>query len=307
MFAEFLRDFIPIGILKNVRPEDIEDISERFLPLFQEARDSDTVKRINLKDGGGPLFVITIVEHESKVNHRASFKMLQYICLALDQYEKDVNRTVAALSQTKDFRYPPVLPVIFYDGPDEWTAALNFAGRTEGQDIFARYTPSFEYVLVNLNQYTLEDITRFGDTLSVIMAVGKLPRKGGSAALEKLFRDYVSTLNIPHNLRKLVTDVITVLLSKAEFPEIRITAITDVIEKKEVSGMFEGIVASIKDERRKAVRKAQKETREKTREKDAEKFHQDKLQSARKLKARGLSDEDTADILSLPVEEVTAL
>ncbi|MCL2069491.1 MAG: hypothetical protein FWH19_00715, partial [Treponema sp.] len=43
------------------KPEDIEDISERFLPLFQENRDADTVKRINLK-GPTPLFVIAILE-----------------------------------------------------------------------------------------------------------------------------------------------------------------------------------------------------------------------------------------------------
>jgi len=46
--------------------------------LFQDSRDSDTVKRISLRDNP-PLFVIAILEHESGVNHRASFKMLQYI------------------------------------------------------------------------------------------------------------------------------------------------------------------------------------------------------------------------------------
>ena len=48
LFAEFLRDFIPVEILKDVSPSDIEDITERFLPLFDENKDSDTVKRISL-------------------------------------------------------------------------------------------------------------------------------------------------------------------------------------------------------------------------------------------------------------------
>ncbi|MDR1933665.1 MAG: Rpn family recombination-promoting nuclease/putative transposase, partial [Spirochaetales bacterium] len=157
LFVEFLRDFIPIDILKDVKPEAIEDISERFLPLFQEGRDSDTVKRISLKDGGAPLFVIAVVEHESKVNYRAGFKMLQYICLILDQYEKEVNREHPGIIQTKDFSYPPVLPVIFYDGPETWTAPLNFADRTEMCGIFAKYVPGFEYLLVELNRYSQED------------------------------------------------------------------------------------------------------------------------------------------------------
>ena len=43
--AQFLRGYTNLEILKNIRPEDIEDISERFLPLWQENRDSDSVKR----------------------------------------------------------------------------------------------------------------------------------------------------------------------------------------------------------------------------------------------------------------------
>jgi hypothetical protein len=41
LFVEFLRDFVPIGLLKEVNPGDIEDMTERFLPLFQDNKDSE--------------------------------------------------------------------------------------------------------------------------------------------------------------------------------------------------------------------------------------------------------------------------
>ena len=44
--AQFLRGYLDIDLLKDVKPEDIEDISERFLPMWQEDRDSDSVKKI---------------------------------------------------------------------------------------------------------------------------------------------------------------------------------------------------------------------------------------------------------------------
>ena len=78
LFADFIRDFIPIDILKDVKPGDIEDMRERFLPLFEENRDADTVKKINLA-GNTPFFIIAILEHESKVNFRSCFKMLFYM------------------------------------------------------------------------------------------------------------------------------------------------------------------------------------------------------------------------------------
>ena len=43
--AQFLRGYTNIELLKDVQPEDIEDISERFLPMWQEGRDSDSVKK----------------------------------------------------------------------------------------------------------------------------------------------------------------------------------------------------------------------------------------------------------------------
>ena len=65
LFADFLRDFIHVDILKDVEPEDIEDMRERFVLLFQEQRDADTVKRISLK-GGTPFFVIAILDNSRR-------------------------------------------------------------------------------------------------------------------------------------------------------------------------------------------------------------------------------------------------
>jgi len=43
LFTEFLRDFINIEVLSDIDPADIEDISERLIPLFTNQKDSDTI------------------------------------------------------------------------------------------------------------------------------------------------------------------------------------------------------------------------------------------------------------------------
>ena len=50
LYAQFLRDYSNIPMLKNVQPEDIEDVSERFVHLFCEDRNADTVKRVKLEN-----------------------------------------------------------------------------------------------------------------------------------------------------------------------------------------------------------------------------------------------------------------
>ena len=44
--AQFLRGYTDVELLRDIQPEDIEDISERFLWMWQEVRDSDSVKKI---------------------------------------------------------------------------------------------------------------------------------------------------------------------------------------------------------------------------------------------------------------------
>jgi hypothetical protein len=206
---------VPIDLLKEITPEDIEDITERYLPLFQDSKDSDTVKRINLKNhlpGSPPLFVIALVEHESKVNYRSSFKMLQYIALVLHHYEKDTDALHPGASSKKGFLYPPVLPIVFYDGKDTWTAEKNFKNRTALSEAFGKYIPSFEYELVDLSRHSREDIIRYGDVLSFVLLIDHIGTLGRKDFREKLPQDYSDqiALKIPDSLRKLLGDVIRV-------------------------------------------------------------------------------------------------
>jgi hypothetical protein len=316
LFSAFLRNFIPIESLRNVRPEDIEDITERFLPLFQENRDSDTVKRITLRDpqfGDLPVFFIAIVEHESSVNFRAPFKMLQYVTLVLDNWEKEVNQKHPGISETKDFRYPPVFPIVFYDGETPWTAERNFRSRTAHNDIFAKYIPSFEYELVNLNTYSREDLLDFKDPLSLVMLIDKIRDPEGIELLNQLSENYFEelALKIPPGMGKLLSDVITALLNRVEAPRGKIAAITDRIEKKEYQTMFEGFVEAVLTERRlgqeEGIQIGAEKAREEEREKARERAYQEKLESARKLKARGFPADAIAESLDLSLEVVENL
>ena len=57
--SQFLRNYIDIPLLKNVKAEDIEDVTERYIPMFTEERNSDTVKRIKL-EGNNTLFFVSL-------------------------------------------------------------------------------------------------------------------------------------------------------------------------------------------------------------------------------------------------------
>ena len=78
--SQFLRDYADMEILRNIQPEDIEDVFERYVPLYSTERESDTVKKVNIskylhkeKDENTldlPLYIVSLVEHKkSKIHH----------------------------------------------------------------------------------------------------------------------------------------------------------------------------------------------------------------------------------------------
>jgi predicted transposase/invertase (TIGR01784 family) len=308
LFVEFLRDFIEVDLLKNIAPEDVEDITERFLPLFDENKDSDTVKRIRLMgDDESPLYVVALVEHESGVNFRSSFKMLHYITLILSDYEKMVNKENKGVIYKKDFKYPPVLPVVFYDGPGEWTAELNFLDRTQLNDVFYKYIPKFEYELVSLNKYEPDDLVKFKDTLSLIMLIDKIQTGDGLSLLSKLPQDYIETLSqdIPEELTKLVSDVVTALLVRANIPKEEIDEITDRIQERRLQEMFSFIDGYDVQETRR-IAKAEGRAEGEKKGKRAGK-REGKAEVARGMKTEGISIGTIAKITGISVTEIEKL
>ena len=298
LFAEFIRNYVPIEILKDISTEDIKDVSERFLPLFQENKDSDTIKQISLRNDQ-PLFVIAILEHESKVNYRTSFKMLQYISLVLTEYEKEASASNKNVPFAKGFKYPPVLPLVFYDGAGTWTAETNFLHKTTLNEVFEKYIPKFEYEIVKLSDYSEKDLISIGGVLSLIMLIDKIQDSGGINSLSKLPPEYMEKLqeSLSPRLRNLLVNVITALLKRINIPDVEIETVTDRVQRKEIQEMFAWADNyDVQETRRIAKAEGRREGQRKQ-----------SLAIAQNLLNKQMSLDDIADATGLTREEVESL
>ena len=73
--SQFLRDYVDIPELKDVTSEDIEDVSDQYVPLFAEERNADRVKRVQLKKGNveePPFFLVSLIEHKTYVEYNVT-------------------------------------------------------------------------------------------------------------------------------------------------------------------------------------------------------------------------------------------
>jgi predicted transposase/invertase (TIGR01784 family) len=312
LFVEFLQDYVPIELLKDVQPEDIQDVENNFIPLFQDSRESDVVKRINLR-GREPLFIVALVEHESKVNFRMPFKILQYICLILDAYEKEANKQDPGCIHRKDFRYPPVLPIVFYNGESPWTAEKNFHNRTLLNNVFEKYIPQFEYELVDLRRYDFDEITRFQNTLSLLMLIDRTRLSTGEKPDKEKLKTYIETirLKISENMYKLLSDLVTLMLQESEMPAEAIAEIAGSFERKEVQPMFEYLIKDLRTFNRQAkqahAQGIQEGIREGMQKGIQEGIEGRNIEIARKLKQLDISAEKIHTATGLPPEVISGL
>lgn len=56
---------------------------------------------------GLPLYIISLVEHKSRVEYNVIMQVLRYMVYIWEDYEKDMERLFPGISSRKDFRYPP--------------------------------------------------------------------------------------------------------------------------------------------------------------------------------------------------------
>ena len=241
--AQFLRGYTDIDLLKDVQPEDIEDISERFLSMWQEGRDSDSVKRVRLK--GCDLFLIAIVEHQSEVCYDMAFRLLRYIVMVLTDYESEQEKKIPGITRTKEFRYPPILPIVYYEGTGRWTAAQNFRDRVYLNDILGQYIPDFQYIVVPVASYTNEELIEKKDELSLIMLINKLRNSADFKRLKEIPEEYFDELSekTPQYLLELIGKIIAVFLYRLNVPRPEVERFTDQIKGGDFQMLFDSFEA----------------------------------------------------------------
>lgn len=181
--SQFLRDYADMEILRKIQPEDIEDVSERYVPLYSTERNSDTVKRVDISKYLPPqdvhplklpLYIISLVEHKTQVEYNVVMQLLRYMFHIWEDYEKEMEKTHSGISKRKDFQYPPILPIVYYEGTDRWTASTDLAGKIFCGKLLGKYLPHFRYQLVTLHDYSNEELLAKGDEISLAMLINKI-------------------------------------------------------------------------------------------------------------------------------------
>lgn len=240
--SQFLQDYIDLPYLKNVRPEDIEDVSDQYVPLFAEERNADRVKKVHIK-GEIPFFLLSLIEHKTKIDYNVCMQIFRYMIYIWDAYEKEAEKLQMGISRHADFKYPPVLPIVYYEGSKRWTVPLDFKSRIMNGDIFREYIPDFNYYLIPLRDYSNEELMAREDEISLVMLINKMQTKEDIEAFRRLPADRVEAVlkSSPTHLVNIIADILLAFLLKENVPAAEAEELACKVREKKMAQLFENM------------------------------------------------------------------
>ena len=238
--AQFLRDYIEdIPCLRDVQPEDIEDVSEQYVHFFAEERNSDRVKKINIKNDT-PFFLISLIEHKTKVEYNVTMQIFRYMVYIWESYEREEEKRKKGISRQKGFQYPPVLPVVYYEGRKEWTVPLDFKSRIVKGDIFARYIPDFCYYLVPLRKYSDRELLDRKDEISLVMLINKLQDMNDISSFRALPKEQLEEIlhDAPDHIVDIIANMLLAFLLKSNVSANEAEKVVGKVKEKKMGELF---------------------------------------------------------------------
>ena len=89
------------------------------------------------------------MELQSGMDFTMPFRLLVYMVNMWEQYFRNVPEEVR---ERKDFHLPVVVPMVLYNGKDNWTAQRRFRDYLRDGDSFGEYGVNFQYALIDVRR-----------------------------------------------------------------------------------------------------------------------------------------------------------
>ena len=118
-FLHFLKKYVKADWMMKLKESDLILCDKEMLERDYEGKEADLLYRVGMPDGR-EAFIFILQELQSYVDQTMIFRILVYVVNTLVKYFLDNDRNER---EQTGFRLPAMIPIVFYNGQERWTAA----------------------------------------------------------------------------------------------------------------------------------------------------------------------------------------
>ena len=153
MVADLLRGFLPDGEWPGFDFASLEPLPASHVGRGLRRREGDTMWRLRARaaPGGGWVYVLVLMEFQSRVDRSMALRVMTYTGLAWEGLLRW--REGSGGEEPPGAPLPPVIPLVVYNGRARWTAppdVSELVAPVEGD--LARLQPSNRYALLDMQR-----------------------------------------------------------------------------------------------------------------------------------------------------------
>ena len=291
-----------VSLLKDcVRAEWIDDLDigslrrsdKSYILQDFKKKEADIVYECTLRNGRLKVIFYVLLELQTKVDYRMPYRLLLYIVEILRDY---YNSADAKARLRKGFRFPAVVPIVYYSGRRRWTAPTRLREMFDGHERFGDSLINFNYNLVDVKGYDRESVQGFHSRLLKVMMMLEKAKNIAelSEAVEKYNDDIKQFDDEELRIIAAALDILRSLYESGEDGDQGTGDALHAISAEGVKSMFADLIANEKKARRELINQAREETRQETREEtrqEERKLREQEIEKERKLREQEIEKE----------------
>ncbi len=163
LLVTMIQSFIKSSWGNEITKDNLELVNKSYILSDYEELESDIVYKANI-DNSEVIFYI-LLEMQSSVDYSMPIRLFLYMGEIWRGILKDTEKNKV---KSKEFKLPAIVPLVMYNGEDNWTTEKKFRNIINKSQLFGNNIIDFEYILIDINRYKKEELMQLGNVVSAV-------------------------------------------------------------------------------------------------------------------------------------------
>jgi len=285
-FISFLGNCVKAEWFDQLDQDSLKRSNTSFILQDFRKKEADVVYEATINNGRQKVIFYVLLELQSRVDYRMPYRLLLYIVEILRHF---YNSSEVKARKRKNFKFPAVIPIVFFSGKRKWTVPTSLREMFDGHKGFGGSLLNFDYTLVDVKGYDDNSVKDFSSRLLKVMMM--FEKAENIADLHDVIKKYERDIERLDDEEVRIISVAIGILSSLYGAEgtSKLIETLKTTNAEGVSGMLSNLVANEKKREKEWVRQARQ---------------QEKVETAKRFLKMGLTIEQVAEGSHLAIADV---